>query len=943
MTPERWKQIRQLAEIALEEDLAQRSLLLKQACKDDDELRAEVESLIASCEAAEGFLEAPALVNASQLFAANFDRSIVGSMIGPYRVIREIGRGGMGAVYLAVRDDDQYKKQVAIKLVRRGMDTDFIVDRFRHERQILASLDHPNIARLLDGGTTMDGLPYFVMEHIEGSPINQYCDDRSLSTTERVKLFQTVCSAVQYAHQNLVVHRDIKPSNIIVTPEGVPKLLDFGIAKLLARDAVGQSQAATVTMLRPMTPDYASPEQVLGRAITTAADIYSLGVLLYELLTGRRPYHIKRYTPQEIEEVICKQEPDKPSTAIHRVEAVTDAGTAADTAPTPEAISAVREAHPEKLRRRLRGDLDNIVLMAMRKEPQRRYASVEQFSEDLRRHLEGLPVIARKDTFRYRAEKFVRRHKIGMAMATVMLALVVGAIVIVLAESRRATRERDKAERVSAFLVDIFKVADPGEARGKTITAREILDKGAERLEVELKDQPEVQATLMNTVGLVYRSLGLYDSAAQLMEKSLTIRREVLGDEHKDVAKSLNDLGWVYIERQKPAEAEPLLREALSMRRRLLGNEHADVAESLNLLGYAMQRKGDLASSETLFRESLVMRRKLLGDHPDVAQSLSNLGLILHDKRDYENAGPLFEEAIALDRRIMREDHPTTAIHINNLALLKLNKGDFDGAEPLFREALEMARRLLGNDHPELVTKLNNLAQTLREKGDFESGEPLYREALAINSKRTSGENALDTIITHNLARLLYEKGDFNGAEPLFHKTLASFRKLMGNDHVRTARCMTNFALVLNEKGNYAAAEPLFNQALQVQRKQSPQNNADLASTLMGLGNLLVARGEAQKGEPLLREALEMARTRLPAGNWQLAEAESALGACLAALGRYEEAERMLAESHAALKIAPGEQNWRATQSISRLHSLYKSWGRADKAAQFRPSVSIKQ
>ena len=561
----------------------------------------------------------------------------------------------MGTVYLAVRDDDQYEKQVAIKLVRRGMDTDFIVDRFRHERQILASLDHTNIARLLDGGTTEDGLPYFVMEYIEGSPINQYCDDRRLSTVERVKLFRTVCSAVQYAHQNLVVHRDIKPSNIIVTPEGVAKLLDFGIAKLLALDAVGQAQAATVTMMRPMTPDYASPEQVRGRAITTAADIYSLGVLLYELLTGRRPYRVKTFTPQEIEQVICEQEPEKPSTAIDR-----------------------GEAQNEKTRRRLRGDLDNIVLMAMRKEPERRYASVEQFSDDLRRHLEGLPVRARKDTLAYRAEKFVRRHKVGVAMAALMLALVVGAIVIVLGESRRAARERDKAERVSAFLVNIFKVSDPDEARGKTVTAREILDKGAERIEVELKDQPEVQATLMNTVGLVYRGLGLYEEAGVLIEKSLIIRRELHGGEHVEVAKSLNDLGWIYIEKQKPAEAEPLLREALDMRRRLLG-DHPDVAQSMNFLGFALFDKGDDDTAERLFRESLAMRRRFLGEHMDVAQSLNNLGLTLHDKGDYDGAEPLFEEAIAIDRKLIYGDHPTVATHLNNLALLKLNKNDYSG------------------------------------------------------------------------------------------------------------------------------------------------------------------------------------------------------------------------------------------------------------------------
>ncbi|HEY9231040.1 MAG TPA: serine/threonine-protein kinase, partial [Blastocatellia bacterium] len=544
MTPERWRQAKALLEEALAHDPAARAAWLAEACKGDAPLRQEVESLIASYEEDRDFMEAPAVAAPSLAGAAPAPE---GRMVGPYRLIREIGHGGMGTVFMAARADDQYRKRVAIKLVRRGMDSEQILARFRSERQILASLDHPNIARLLDGGTTDDGLPYFVMEYIEGQSIDRFCDEHKLTTVERLRLFRTACSAVHFAHQNLVVHRDLKPSNILVTPDGTPKLLDFGIAKLLKPELYAQTLTPTATSLRPMTPDYASPEQVKGTPITTASDVYSLGVLLYELLSGHRPYQIKSYTPVEIEKVICEQEPERPSAAIGR----TVTTQSADGTLTPETVSRPREGQPERLRRKLKGDLDNIILMALRKEAQRRYSSVEQFSEDLRRHLEGLPVIARKDTFAYRAGKFVSRNKVAASVALAFVLLLAVSLVIIVRQSVRAARERDKAQQVAQFLAEIFKVSDPGESRGASVTAREILDKGAERIDRELSGQPEVQATLMATIGQVYESLGLYDDAARMLETALNTRLALFGREHPDVAESMLSLAILNYDRSR--------------------------------------------------------------------------------------------------------------------------------------------------------------------------------------------------------------------------------------------------------------------------------------------------------------------------------------------------------------------------------------------------------
>jgi eukaryotic-like serine/threonine-protein kinase len=424
MTPERWQKVEELFHLSLEREASQRAAFLDEACAGDPDLRDRVESLLAYDERESDFLETLASGVRSDWLDEGQHVPMVGRRVGPYQVTREIGRGGMGAVYLAVRADDQYQKQVAIKLIKHGMDTETILRRFRTERQILANLDHPNIAKLLDGGTTDEGLSYFIMDYVEGLPIDLYCDTQKLTTGQRLRLFRTVCSAVAYAHQNRVVHRDLKPGNILVTAQGVVKLLDFGVAKLLNPEASSKTTGGTAGALRPMTPEYASPEQVRGSAITPASDIYSLGVLLYELLTGHRPHRVQSRTPQEIEHAICEEEPEKPSTVISRVEEAPDR----DCPLTPASVSETREGQPDKLRRRLAGDLDTIVLMALRKEPERRYGSVELLSEDIRRHLEGLPVIARHDAFGYRSAKFIKRNKAAVIAATLSAGIILGLV-----------------------------------------------------------------------------------------------------------------------------------------------------------------------------------------------------------------------------------------------------------------------------------------------------------------------------------------------------------------------------------------------------------------------------------------------------------------------------------------------------------------------------------
>lgn len=450
MTPERWQQIKDVFQSTIECEPDRRKEFLVESCCGDDKLRKEVEALLLSDEQAASFIEESAFEVTAKVLAENQAKSALGLRIGSYRITNEISQGGMGVVYLALRADDEYEKQVAIKLIKSGVDTEEVLRRFRQERQILAGLEHPNIARLLDGGTTETGRPYFVMEYIEGQPIDQYCNHRRLPISAQLELFRTVCSAVQYAHQRRVIHRDLKPSNILVTNEGIPKLLDFGVAKLLDPEVSSHISTRTATVMRLMTPEYASPEQIRGEPITTATDIYSLGVVLYEVLTCQRLYRTGNRPAYEIAKAICEEEPGKPSTAISRLEEVLAANGADHMVHTPDSLSETRTGDLKGLRRHLRGDLDNIVLMALSKDPARRYASVEKFSEDIRRHLEGLPVSARKEKFAYRLGKFIQRNRVSVTAAAVILLTLLAGLLATMWQARIARTEQAKVKALQA-------------------------------------------------------------------------------------------------------------------------------------------------------------------------------------------------------------------------------------------------------------------------------------------------------------------------------------------------------------------------------------------------------------------------------------------------------------------------------------------------------------
>ncbi len=820
MKLEDWQRLDFLVEEALERPPEERPDYLDEACAGEETLRREVDSLLAVDAAAEGFLEVPAGLAASA----------AGERIGPYRIERMIGSGGMGVVYLASRADDAYQGKVAIKLLQAGsLVQPSLIRRFHGERQILASLAHPAIARLLDGGTTDDGRPYLVMAYIDGLPIDEYCDNHRLSVRQRLELFREVCAAVHYAHQNLVVHRDLKPSNILITTDGTPRLLDFGIAKLLDPERFPITVEAT-TGLRPMTPHYASPEQARGGTITTASDVFSLGVLLYRLLAGRMPHRVAGLSAVDLERALTDSEPLKPSAAVSAGAGAPESGAAgAPEAMAAEEICRRRGVRPVQLRRRLAGDLDNIVAKALRVEPSRRYGSVEQLSEDLRRHLVGLPVLARPDAFGYRLAKFLRRNRLPVAVAAVGLVLVLifaGAMARQatltarqrdLAEQQRAQAEqqRQRAERVSGFLVEMFEGLNPWQGSGVEVTAREVLERGVDKVEQELPDHPEVRASLQDAIGTVYVHLGLYDDAAPLLEAALATREALLaGDREQghdlDVAESLGHLAELQRHRGRYGEAEALCQRALSIRERALGSDHPAVAEMLRLLASLNRSQGRYAEAEEAGARALGIYRQSFGpEHAEVAATLLAMAGTAARKGERERAQWLLEEALAIDEKVLGPVHPETASVLYNLGNVRLEFGATAEAQVHFERVLASWREALGEVHPNVAAAHLGLASVARMEGRPVDEERHLKHALELYEQTVGADHPFVAACLFKLGRLQVRLGRSAEAAPLLERSLAIRERRLGADHPWTGETLCGLAELGLSQGRVAESVAL--------------------------------------------------------------------------------------------------------------------------------------
>ena len=829
---------------------------------------------------------------------ATSNAAVEGIQIGPYRLVRELGRGGMGTVFLAVRSDDAFQKRVALKVLKRGMDTDAIVRRFRNERQILASLDHPHISGVLDGGTTPDGLPYFAMEFVEGQPIDVYCDTHRLDTTARLHLFRKICSAVQYAHQNLIIHRDIKPANVLVTADGTPKLLDFGIAKLLNPDLGGQTMAPTAEGAPLMTPEYASPEQVRGEAVTTASDVYSLGVLLYELLTGRRPYQLPSRTPADIAQVICHQVPERPSTAATRTaateldpEAVT---VASDGAAGPRATrDGGDEVDSQRLRRRLAGDLDNIVLKALSKEPSRRYGSVDQFSEDIRRHLEGLPVIARRCTIGYRAAKFVQRNRTGVAAAALVVAALVAGLIGTSWQARAARRERARAEQrfedvrqlANAALIEIHDAIR--DLPGSTPARQLLVSKGLaylDKLATDASDRPDLRRELAgayvkvgdvqgrplnpnlgDTAGALasyrkavstYESIGAAATADPALRRELALARQRLsevlsatGDTKEALAEARRSLELL----QQPAASASPGAEAGAAE---LGRE---LAAAYSRVGDLLSATGDTAGALDHRRRALAVMETVARIAPDEVATIRQLGVAYSKlgnqlgNPNYPNVGDTtgaleqLERAAAVFEKAL-VTHPSNAVFRRNLAIAHSNIADVLTALKRPADALARQRRALASfeallaDDPANAAAKNDVAISLSKIGEIlvESG----RSAEAVREFQRALE------IHQGLA----------AADPANH----TLKLEVASDHNRIATAQANIGLREAALANHTRAVAMTREL----RETNPANT----ELTMGLALALGGRADAHAGFARARPSPPAAAADLAAAERDYAE-----------------------------------------------------------------------
>jgi serine/threonine-protein kinase len=769
--------------------------------------------------------------------------------VGPYRIVAELGRGGMGVVYLAERADGQFRQQVAIKLVDSADTGDPSHQRFLAERQILAGLVHPNIARLLDGGITEDGRPFLVMEYVDGLPITVWCDRHRLTIRERLRLFADVCTAAQHAHRNLVVHRDLKPGNILVSTDGRVHLLDFGIAKLLDPARPPGQFPPTRQEHRVMTPEYASPEQVRGQPLTTASDVYALGVLLYELLAGVGPYRLAGGTAMELAAAVTDQEPERPSARVARARAENEA--------LAENDARLRGTSAERLLRQLDGDLDAIVLMAIRKEPDRRYASADMFREDLERHLTGLPVLAHRDSRRYRIEKFMRRHRVEVSAVSLVLVALLTGLGIAISESRRATLERGRAERalaesegVTRFLLELYQSGDEGDPSQTQLSALDLLRRGAMRAN-ELAGQPIVHARLLDVVGQLSLHLGQLEEAQRQLEQAVAIRRVTLGEASPDLAASLIHLAWVHRARLDYERAVPLVAEALRIRQLRLPADHPDIAEALFELGWLNFGP----EQERLYREALAgMARGGTGSERAVTV-LQALSTNLRRQGRSTDAVAADREALRMAEQTFGPDHHATGYAMIHLADHVADiEQDHATAEQLYRRGLDLMTRSFGENSTRLIHGLNSLSRLLAERGDSQA-ETILRRALAIRQSATGPEHALVAEELGLLAQELARQRRLDEAEEMARNALDLTYRTLGPDHpVISGTRLPVLAEVLDLKGRYDEADRTWLAAIE----HTPLRGVVPGQLHRGYGRMLLRRGDYERAQEHLLTSLAM-------------------------------------------------------------------------------------
>jgi len=854
LSADRWRALSPYLDEALDMPTRDRPAWLASVFARDAGLAVDLQKLLVEHDFIHdsGFLDEPISLAGRTIHTP----SPAGGTIGAYRLLSLIGQGGMGSVWLAERCDGRFEGRAAVKILNIALMGRAGEERFRREGTILARLTHPHIARLIDAGVTPSGQPYLILEHVAGVNIDRFCDEHALSIDARVRLFLDVLDAVIHAHANLIVHRDIKPANVLVSDDGGAKLLDFGIAKLLLPegdwDQAGGGTGAAITREAgsALTPQFAAPEQVAGGPVTTATDVYALGVLLYLLLTGKHPAGAAVQSAATLMHAIVEQEPKR----------VSDAVVSGNDSPETLAAHASRcRTTTGRLHRILRGDLDTIVAKALKKNPTERYGSATAFAADLQRYLRHEPISARPDTLGYRTTRFVRRHTRGVATATVVACLLAGSTAFYtsrLAQERdRARREAAKATKVSELMVGLLSGADPiaNRATRDGPTVRSLLDAGAEQVQRQLGDQPEVQAEIMTVLGRVYRRLGVFDKAEGLLERALVIGRPVYG-EHVQLAQTLNDLGVLLTDKGDYAAAARNLEQALDMRRKLLGAEHADVAVTLVELGRVYQDQGLNERADPLLRQSLAIRRKVLGEeHRETAVSLNAVASVLRLNGDLAGAEALLRQSVELNRKTRGEYHANTGTSLHDLGIVAASKGDYKAAESLLRQALVIHRKALGDNHPNVAATLNSLSHVLVAQRRYNEAAAAMEAALAVARPALGSDHQLVAIYTINLAAVDLARNDPEAAETLAREGLQlralapglvpGRRRTLPEDDWSIGGTKSLVGAALLARGRVTEAETILLEGLRDLEAMPSPPRRDITETITRLVHVYEARG----------------------------------------------------------------------------------------------------
>jgi len=836
----RSEKIREIFSQALEKtDPRERIEFLDDACGKDQTLRGKVEALIALHSQVGDFLESPPFLDSPPL--DNLPEERLGTVIRRYKLLEKIGEGGMAVVYMA-EQQEPIRRKVALKVIKLGMDTKSVIARFEAERQALAMMDHPNIAKVLDAGATETGRPYFVMELVKGASITEFCDANNLNAHDRLKLFVQVCRAVQHAHQKGIIHRDIKPTNVMVTLHDgvpVPKVIDFGIAKAINRRLTEKTLFTRYAQIIG-TPAYMSPEQaeMSGLDIDIRTDIFSLGTLLYELLTGSPPFtseYLLSQSYEEMQRIIREEEPVKPST---RIRTATREHRSVRAGPCACPTSGGHGGPPL---RKVHDDLDWIVMKTLEKDRNRRYDSVTEFAADIHRYLDNEPVLAGPPSTLYRVKKLIRRRR-GFVVVTLAIAasLIIGlaatTMMFIRSEhSRRkesearaeAQRQAHKANAISDFLNrDLLSSIDPVQARGREVTVREILDKASDKIQDQFNDEPLVEASIRVTLAQTYLSLGEYEKAEPHFRRALELNRASLGPDDPNVAITMSNLAQVLQDTNRLTEAEPLLEQALDIMATFYDPNHPKLATALNNLATLFYDTNRFAEAEPMFRQALAIQEKALGPNdPKVAIDLNNLGELLRVTNRLDEAEPLLRRALTIDEQAFDSNHPSVARDLNNLAALLMAKNRWDEAESLLRRALTIEEHVFGKDHRIIAIRLNNLAELLRVTNRYDETESLYRRALAIDEKVYGEDHPNIAICLNHLVVLFMQTNQFNEAEPILRRALAIHEKANGPDHPSVARDLSYLAEVLRVTRRFTEAESLMRRALEIYQKHFGLNH----------------------------------------------------------------------------------------------------------------------